>query len=261
MILLRAINLSKYFGGIQAVNGVDLEVNEGEILGLIGPNGSGKTTFLNVVNGIYKPTSGKVIFQREEITGLPIHVLRKKGIGRTFQQNILFKKFTVWENLQLAHEAGYESNSWVSFFNRSRGHTKEKEIERATLHLLEEMDLMAWKNKLCNDIPHGIQRIVGVAIATVMKPKLVILDEPFSGMNLSEITNMLEQIKRLRENGSTILMVEHRMQAVMKLCDRIAALNFGRKIAEGLPGDISNNEEVVKAYLGDSVHDFYSSKH
>lgn len=256
MVILETKKISKHFGGIQAVSNVDLEINEGEILGLIGPNGSGKTTLLNLVNGILKPTSGKVILQGQEITGLAPHVLAEKGVGRTFQQNMLFKRFTVWENVLLAHETGNRCNPWGSFFKLSGSRAKEKEAQQLTLRILEGMKLLEWKDKLCNDIPHGIQRMVGVAISAAVRPKVMILDEPFSGMNLSEIANMLYQIKMLRQNGTTILIVEHQMKVVMNLCDRIGVLNFGRKIAEGSPEEIRNNQEVIKAYLGEIDNGF-----
>jgi branched-chain amino acid transport system ATP-binding protein len=256
MVILATENLSKHFGGLLAINDVDLHINEGEILGLIGPNGSGKSTFLNLVNGLLKPSAGKVIFKGEDITGHSSHVLTKKGIGRTFQQNVLFKTATVWENVFVSHEIGYRGSPWESFFNLSRSRLEEKEAQQSALHILEEMKLLVWKDKICNDLPHGIQRMVGIAVATAVKPKLMLLDEPFAGLNMSEIGNMVNQIRRLRQNGVTILMVEHRMKAVMDLCDRIFVLNFGRKIAEGLPEDIKNNEEVIKAYLGDRTHAF-----
>jgi len=256
MFILRTQNLSKHFGGLLAINDVDLCINEGEILGLIGPNGSGKTTFLNLINGLLKPTAGKVIFQGEDVTGHPSHLLTQKGIGRTFQQNVLFKMATVWENVLISHEINYRGSPWESFFNLSRSRIEEKEAQGSTFHILEEMKLLEWKDKICNDLPHGIQRMVGIAVATAVRPKLMLLDEPFSGLNLHEIGNMVNQIKRLRQNGATILMVEHRMKAVMDLCDRIVVLNFGKKIAEGLPEEIRDNEEVIKAYLGDRTHAF-----
>jgi len=256
MVILRTQNLSKHFGGLLAINDVDLSINEREILGLIGPNGSGKTTFLNLVNGLDKPSAGKVIFQGEDITGHPSHVLTKKGISRTFQQNVLFKMATVWENVLISHEINYRGSPWESFFNLSRSRIEEKEVQQSSFNILEEMKLLAWKNRLCNNLPHGIQRMVGIAVATAVRPKLMLLDEPFAGLNLNEIGNMASQIKRLRQNGVTILMVEHRMKAVMELCDRIVVLNFGKKIAEGLPEEIRNNEEVIKAYLGDRTHAF-----
>jgi branched-chain amino acid transport system ATP-binding protein len=256
MGILATENISKHFGGLLAISDVDLHINEGEILGLIGPNGSGKTTFLNLVSGLLKPTAGRVIFRGEDITGHSSHVLTGKGIGRTFQQNVLFKTSTVWENVLIAHEINYRGSPWESFFHLARSRYEEKEAERSALNILEEMKLRVWKDKICKDLPHGIQRMVGIAVATAVKPKLMLLDEPFAGLNLSEIGNMVNQIKRLRQNGVTILMVEHRMKAVMDLCDRIVVLNFGRKIAEGLPEEIKNNEEVIKAYLGDRTHAF-----
>lgn len=256
MVILAARNVSKNFGGLAAVSDINLEINEGEILGLIGPNGSGKSTFLNLINGILKATAGKITFQGQDITGLPPHILARRGIARTFQQNVLFKKAKVWENVLVAHEVSYQESPWWSLFNISRSRFDEKEAQRSTFGILDEMNLRGWKDKRCNDLPHGIQRMVGFAVATAVKPKLLLLDEPFAGLNLSDITNMSRQIKKLRENGTTILMVEHRMKAVMELCERIVVLNFGRKIAEGLPEEIRNNEEVVKAYLGEKTRAF-----
>jgi branched-chain amino acid transport system ATP-binding protein len=256
MIILTAKNVSKYFGGLAAVSDTNLEINEGEILGLIGPNGSGKTTFLNLINGILKPTTGKITFQDQDITGFPAHILARRGIARTFQQNVLFRRAKVWENVLVAHEVSYQVSPWWSFFDISGSRIDEKEAQQSTLSILDEMNLRGWKDKLCNDLPHGIQRMVVFAVATAVKPKLLLLDEPFAGLNLSDITNMGRRIKKLRGDGTTILMVEHRMKAVMELCERIVVLNFGRKIAEGLPEEIRNNEEVIKAYLGEKTRAF-----
>jgi branched-chain amino acid transport system ATP-binding protein len=252
MPILTTEKLSKCFGGLQAINEVDLEIKRGEILGLIGPNGSGKTTFINLVNGLIKPTAGRILFQGEEITGLPAHVLVRKGIARTFQQNVLFKKTTVWDNVLIANEVSYRKRLRESFFGVSKSRTEEKEARQFTFSILKEMDLLFWKDKLCGDLPHGIQRMVEIAVAAALKPKLMLLDEPFAGMNLNEIQTMAEVIERLKRAGVTILLVEHKMKVVMKLCDRIAVLNFGERIAEGSPEEIMGNSEVVKAYLGDT---------
>jgi len=254
MAILTTRNLSKRFGGLQAVNNVDLEINQGEILGLIGPNGSGKTTFLNLISGIFKPTSGKVMFLGRDVTGLPSHVLTNKGIGRTFQQNVLFKKATVWENVLVAHEIGYRGSLLGAFFDLSGNRIEEEEAQQSTFRILDETNLSVWKDKLCNDLPHGIQRVVEMAVAIAVKPKLMLLDEPFTGMNLSEITSMLGVIKELTDKGITILLVEHQMKIVMNLCDRIVVLNFGEKIAEGSPEEIRSNKEVIKAYLGEEQY-------
>lgn len=251
MGILTTNKLSRHFGGLQAINGVDLEINRGEILGLIGPNGSGKTTFLNLVNGLLKPTAGKIVFEGEEITGLPAHVLVRKGIARTFQQNVLFKRSTVLENVLIAHEISYRRSPWESFLSFSKDRAEEKEAQQSTLSILGEMNLLVWKDKLCGDLPHGIQRMVEMAVAAAVKPKLMLLDEPFAGMNLIEIAIMVDLINRLRGSGVTMLLVEHKMKVVMKLCDRLIVLNFGEKIAEGSAEDIKSNKEVVKAYLGD----------
>ncbi len=252
MVILTTEKLSKSFGGLQAINEVDLEIKRGEILGLIGPNGSGKTTFINVINGLLKPSAGRILFQGEEITGLPAHVLVRKGIARTFQQNVLFKKTTVWDNVLIATEVSYRKHLRESFLSPSKSRDEEKEIRQFTFSILEEMSLLSWKGKLCGDLPHGIQRMVEIAVAAALKPKLLLLDEPFAGVNLNEIATMAEVIERLRKTGVTILLVEHKMKIVMKLCDRIVVFNFGEKIADGSPAEIMGNSEVVKAYLGDT---------
>jgi len=252
MTILTTKKLSKQFGGLLAINDVDLEIKRGEILGLIGPNGSGKTTFINLINGMLKATSGNILFEGEEITGLPAHVLVRKGIARTFQQNVLFKKTSVWNNVLIAHEVNYGVSPWRSFFSFTKNCNEEKEAQQSTISILGEMNLLVWKDKLCGDLPHGIQRMVEIAVATAVKPKLMLLDEPFAGMNLNEITTMVDLIERLKRAGVTILLVEHKMKIVMKLCDRIIVLNFGEKIAEGSPEEILRNREVVKAYLGDT---------
>jgi branched-chain amino acid transport system ATP-binding protein len=239
-----------------AVSDVDLDVNEGEILGLIGPNGSGKTTLLNLINGLLRPSRGKVIFRGEDVSGFPAYLITRKGIGRTFQQNVLFRKRTVWENVLIAHEVNDKHDEWLSFLGFSRSRSQEKEARESTLRLLDEMGLISWKDRLCSDLPHGIQRMVGLAIARAVKPDVMLLDEPFGGMNLSEIANMVRVIEQMKSRGVTLLLVEHRMKVVMAVCDRIVVLNFGRKIAEGLPGEVRNNEEVIKAYLGDRNFDF-----
>ncbi len=252
MAILTTRKLNKHFGGLLAINGVDFEINQGEILGLIGPNGSGKTTFINLVNGLIKPSAGKIIFEGEEITGLPVHVLAKRGIARTFQQNVLFKRTSVWNNVLIAHEANYRESAWKTFVRFSKNRAEGQEAQESTSGILEEMNLLAWKDKLCGDLPHGIQRMVEVAVASALKPKLLLLDEPFAGMNVNEITMMTGLIERLKRAGVTILLVEHKMKIVMKLCERIVVFNFGDKIAEGPPEAILRNKEVVKAYLGDT---------
>lgn len=235
-----------------AVSNVDLEIEEGAILGLIGPNGSGKTTFLNLVNGMLKPSAGEITFFGQDITGVPPHALTRRGIARTFQQNVLFKNNTVWENVFIAHEISYKRSAWWTLFNLSKENDAETSAKESTSQILSEMDLLRWQDKLCGDLPHGIQRMVELAIAVALKPKLMLLDEPFTGMNMSEIAKMIELIHGLRQKKVTILLVEHQMKIVMNQCDRIVVLNFGRKIAEGLPEVVKENEEVIKAYLGDT---------
>jgi len=167
---------------------------------------------------------------------------------------VLFKKATVWENVLVAHEIGYRGSLLGAFFDLSGNRIEEEEAQQSTFRILDETNLSVWKDKLCNDLPHGIQRVVEMAVAIAVKPKLMLLDEPFTGMNLSEITSMLGVIKELTDKGITILLVEHQMKIVMNLCDRIVVLNFGEKIAEGSPEEIRSNKEVIKAYLGEEQY-------
>jgi branched-chain amino acid transport system ATP-binding protein len=248
MGILATENISKNFGGLQAISDVDLYINEGEILGLIGPNGSGKTTFLNLVSGLLRPTAGKVIFQGEDITGHPSHVLTGKGIGRTFQQNVLFKTSTVWENVLVAHEINYRGSPWGSFFNLSRSRLEEQEAQRSTLNILEEMKLLVWKDKICNDLPHGIQRIVGIAVATAVKPKLMLLDEPFAGLDASEIEVLTQIILNLKKRNITLLIVEHKISQVENFLERLTVMHEGKIIADGGCAECLRDPEVRRSY-------------
>ena len=241
--------LSKHFGGVKAVDNLDLQVKKGEIVGLIGPNGSGKSTLVNLVCGVLKPTSGEVMFENNSLAGQVPSARLKNGIARTFQNIRLFGGLTVWQNLWVARNSREDIQS-QSILNRwlGSGTALKSEIEAA----LEFSNLADKSDVLASNLAFGEQRRLELARAIAAKPQLLLLDEPAAGMNQAEVAELEQRIRSLREQGFTILLVEHVMQLVMGVTDRIAVLNFGSKIAEGTPTDVQNNAAVQEAYLGHS---------
>ncbi|MEC8869776.1 MAG: ABC transporter ATP-binding protein [Pseudomonadota bacterium] len=241
--------LSKHFGGVKAVDNLDLQVERGEIVGLIGPNGSGKSTLVNLVCGVLKPTSGEVIFKGRSMAGQLPSARLKHGIARTFQNIRLFGGLTVWQNLWVARNSTEDIQS-QSILRRWLGSstTLKREIET----MLEFSDLADKADVLASNLAFGEQRRLELARAVAAKPQLLLLDEPAAGMNQAEVVELEQRIRSLREQGITILLVEHVMQLVMGVTDRIAVLNFGSKIAEGTPNDVQENAAVQEAYLGHS---------
>ena len=247
--MLEIKTLSKYFGGVKAVDNLDLQVERGEIVGLIGPNGSGKSTLVNLVCGVLKPTSGEVIFKGRSMAGQLPSARLKHGIARTFQNIRLFGGLTVWQNLWVARNSTEDIQS-QSILKRWLGSstTLKREIET----MLEFSDLADKADVLASNLAFGEQRRLELARAVAAKPQLLLLDEPAAGMNQAEVVELEQRIRSLREQGITILLVEHVMQLVMGVTDRIAVLNFGSKIAEGTPNDVQENAAVQEAYLGHS---------
>ena len=247
--MLEIKTLSKFFGGVKAVDNLDLQVERGEIVGLIGPNGSGKSTLVNLVCGVLKPTSGEVIFEGHSMAGQVPSARLRHGIARTFQNIRLFGGLTVWQNLWVARNSNEDIRS-QSILRRWLGSatTLKKEIET----MLEFSDLADKTDVLASNLAFGEQRRLELARAVAAKPRLLLLDEPAAGMNRAEVAELEQRIRSLREQGITILLVEHVMQLVMGVTDRIAVLNFGSKIAEGSPNDIQENTAVQEAYLGRS---------
>jgi branched-chain amino acid transport system ATP-binding protein len=252
--VLKISGLTKNFGGLAAVSGLDMSVNQGEIMGLIGPNGAGKTTVFNLITGFIRPTEGQVVFDDKDITAKNPHLIATKGIVRTFQGDNIFPDFTVLQNIILACHLRPGVGFFETVLHTAGSRRKEKDILRRSRSLLELVGLDKMADVITRNLAHGHKRILGIAIALAAEPKLLLLDEPLSGMNAGEVSETMRLIDRLWQSGLTILLIEHNMRAAMSLCQRIVVLNFGKKIAEGSPDEIKENSEVIQAYLGAGEH-------
>lgn len=250
MSLLEVKGLTKHFGGLIAVNDLDLSVEKGEIVGLIGPNGAGKTTVFNMIMGTYSPDKGKVIFKGKDITGQKSHSIASQGLVRSFQRTILFSEMTVLQNILLGFHLISEIRFWDCLFNASSARNRQKQLLEKAVEIADFMGLGHGKDQLAKNLPHGHQRMLGVAIALATNPELILMDEPVTGMNTEETDSMMNKIREIRNKGVTTLVVEHDMRLVMNISDRLCVLNFGSKIAEGPPSEICKNKEVIAAYLG-----------
>jgi branched-chain amino acid transport system ATP-binding protein len=248
-MLLEIKGLTKHFGGLAAVSQFDMVVNQEEIVGLIGPNGAGKTTVFNLITGVYPPTRGQVIYEGVEITGKKPHKVAEMGIGRTFQLNPLFGEFTVLQNVSASFHLHPRSSLLDIYFNTGTYRRNEAYISGQSLEILRLVGLEHVRDELARNLPHGYQKMLGVARALATRPKLLLLDEPLAGMNPSEIEFTLRNIGKTRQQGVTILIVEHNMQ-ILELCDRVVVISFGQKICEGIPREVRENKDVISAYFG-----------
>lgn len=246
-------NITVRFGGIQAISDLTLSVHEHELVSLIGPNGAGKTTAFNAISGFIRPSSGVIKFYGRHLNGLKPYQVANLGLVRTFQKTSLFEQESVFRNVLIALHGQGCYGSWEALLALPRVAREEAEMRDMARDILEFIGLTARARDLAGALPYGEQRLLGVAVALAAKPKLIMLDEPVSGMNPSETGRFIEMLQRLRHRGMSVLLVEHDMRMVMSVSDRVIVLNSGRVIAEGSASDIQKNPEVIRIYLGQGV--------
>jgi branched-chain amino acid transport system ATP-binding protein len=252
MEMLTVKNLGISFGGLQAVDSFSITINKGELYGLIGPNGAGKTTVFNLLTGVYKPDCGQVLLDGKNITGQSTIEINKAGIARTFQNIRLFKNLSVLDNVKIGLHNDYKYSSIAGILRLPSYFKTEKRMNERAYEILKVFDLDKSSNLLSSNLPYGKQRKLEIARALATNPKLLLLDEPAAGMNPSETDELMETISLVRKQYDvTILLIEHDMKLVAGICEKIFVLNFGTKLANGIPQEVLNDPEVIKAYLGE----------
>lgn len=248
MALLEVRNVTKQFGGLTALNDVSFSVEEGEIRGLIGPNGAGKSTMFKNIGGFYKPTKGEIHYNGQNIAGTHPSKVSGMGLVRTFQETTLFDELSVFENALVGCHMTAKTNLFAAIFGLDG--PLQKQAAEKTMDVLEFMGLADRKDQMASELPLGSQRALAMAVALNADPKVLLMDEPFAGMNPEETNHMMVLTRKLQDKGITIVLVEHDMKAVMGLCGYLTVLNFGSLLAEGTPEEIRNNDKVIQAYLG-----------
>ncbi len=252
--ILQAISLRKNFGGVVALDDLSFEVRAGQIKSIIGPNGAGKTTLFNIISGIYRPSSGRVRFESKDVAILPPHVIARRGISRTFQNLQLFANMTVLENVMVGRHPRTKVGFWRSILRFPGVRKEERLTVAAAKELLDLLGLADNAHRAAATLPFGMQRLVEIARALATEPKLLLLDEPASGLNVRETEQVGQLIQKIRDMGKTVLVVEHDMSLVMGISEEVLVLDHGRRIAEGPPREVQKHPEVLRVYLGEDFH-------
>lgn len=250
MKILEVRNLTKRFAGLVAVDEVSFDMEDGQIIGLIGPNGAGKTTTFSMISGFVRPTFGSIRFLGEEIVGKKADVAAKRGIVATFQKTKIFQKLSIEDAILIGTHVHNRSGFGDCLFHTGRYRREEQKAKDKVYEILNFLGLTEKREELCTNLSYGEQRLLEIAVALAASPRLLLLDEPAAGLNESESVELMKLIKKIREKGITVLIVEHDMKLVMNLCDEAIVLNFGRMLVKGTPKEVTNNPQVIEAYLG-----------